>query len=164
MAASTVIRALALVALLANHVEAGAWLTIDAIRAGTELDRRGPDGGASGVPGGRYEAGDPPRKHEPFMTIGAGPDRTAAVTVRGPGGSTEPPHPQTPEHHTSNIWITDQSGQVVCEAGFDGSETHAELKCILPASVTQAQAHELCNKHGLWSGPALGVDQPPLGV
>ena len=128
--------------------------TLDELRAGTKLDVFGDGGG--GIPGGRYEAADPPRKHEPFMTIG--PDRNAKVTVRGAGGSTGSLHPQTPEHHTTDIWVTDQAGRVVCAAAFDGSEAQAELQCGLPASVTRAQAHALCNKHGLWSGPAVGVD------
>ena len=126
-----------------------------AIRASTSLNVRSATGG--GVPGGRYEIASAPKKHEPFMKITS--SRVANVVVRGNGGSTEAGglHPQGPCHYISNIWITDQNGDVVCERLFDGSEASPTMSCQLPDSVTMAQSHEFCNLHGLWSGPMLTV-------
>ena len=126
-----------------------------AIRASTTLNVRSATGG--GVPGGRYEIASAPKKHEPFMKIAS--SRVANVVVRGNGGSTDAGslHPQGPGHYISNIWITDQNGDVVCERLFDGSEVSPTMSCQLPTSVTMAQSHEFCNLHGLWSGPVLTV-------
>ena len=126
-----------------------------AIRASTTLNSRSASGG--GIPGGRYEIASTPKKHEPFMKIAG--NRVASVVVRGNSGSTDPGslHPQGAGHFISNIWITDQNGDVVCQRRLDGSEASPTMSCELPASVTTAQSHEFCNLHGLWSGPMLTV-------
>ena len=126
----------------------------DAIFESTTLGLTSASGG--GVPGGRYEVGTEPSKHEPYCKIDQ--NRRATIKVRGTAGSITTLHPMSSAHHISNIWLTDQDSNVICEASFDGTEPSPEMTCDLPAATTSVQSHEFCNLHGLWSGPMLNVE------
>jgi hypothetical protein len=65
-------------------------------------------------PNGQYEVGSAPLEFEPYMTISS--TSGAGVVVRGAGGATN--STASIAQSVTNIWITDQTGSVVCDMAF----------------------------------------------
>ena len=65
-------------------------------------------------PNGQYEVGSAPQEFQPYMSISS--TRGAGVVVRGAGGATN--STASIAQSVTNIWITDQTGSVVCDMAF----------------------------------------------
>ena len=139
-----------------------------------------PDG-APDNPAGSFGAGATPRQHGPFMTVHVGPVADTAevrVVVRGPGASTATPDDMAADDFITNIWVTDQSGDVRCfgrwfpstaggaqfaVAGSPGTVLTPFVPSIVCRNIrgvritTGLQAHAYGPRHGLWSGPLLNT-------
>lgn len=109
---------------------------------------------AGSGPGYFHSATITPGKHDPFLHING---TAAVVSVRGTGGSTVTLHPQTDQHHISDIWVQDQAGAVVYYVALDGSAAAPTATFTVPHGTTSLVPMEFCNLHGLWQGPTYAV-------
>ena len=121
--------------------------------------------------GAKHVATDKPTKHEPVAKA-VGVDHsgvTVRVSVRGAGGSDDEAklHPMTDAHFISDMYLLDERGAVIDGVkSFDSASASGgavaaadflvKTGLLGASSVTPV---EYCNKHGLWVGPTLSVNE-----
>jgi desulfoferrodoxin (superoxide reductase-like protein) len=84
-------------------------------------------------------------KHDSFITISGS---TATISVRGTDGSTTSLHPQGAGHFISDIWVKDQTGEVIYYAALADSAAAPTTTFTVPAGTTSLTPFEFCNQHG----------------
>lgn len=98
-------------------------------------------------------------KHTPYITL----DGNQATVKVGDG---DPYHPMVASadpdvvHFITHIYVLDQDGNLVTTQELDPSATSvATITFTVPTGARKLTAYEWCNKHGLWQGPTVAVNE-----